>query len=30
MLETLRGTGARPLIDRFEEVADRARRRHPT
>jgi tetratricopeptide (TPR) repeat protein len=29
MLETLRGTGARPLIDRFEEVADRAGRRHP-
>jgi tetratricopeptide (TPR) repeat protein len=29
MLETLRGTGARPLIDRFEEMADRAQRRHP-
>lgn len=29
MLETLRGTGARPLIDRFDELADRARRRHP-
>jgi tetratricopeptide (TPR) repeat protein len=28
MLETLRGTGARPLIDRFDELADRARRRH--
>jgi tetratricopeptide (TPR) repeat protein len=27
MLESLRGTGARPLIDRFEELADRARRR---
>jgi tetratricopeptide (TPR) repeat protein len=26
MLETLRGTGARPLVDRFEELADRARR----
>lgn len=26
MLDTLRGTGARPLIDRFEELADRARR----
>jgi tetratricopeptide (TPR) repeat protein len=25
MLEVLRGTGARPLIDRFEEIADRAR-----
>jgi tetratricopeptide (TPR) repeat protein len=27
MLEALRGTGARPLVDRFEELADRARRR---
>jgi tetratricopeptide (TPR) repeat protein len=26
MLGTLRGTGARPLVDRFEELADRARR----
>jgi tetratricopeptide (TPR) repeat protein len=26
MLETLRGTGARPLVDRFEDLADRARR----
>lgn len=26
MLAVLRGTGARPLIDRFEELADRARR----
>jgi tetratricopeptide (TPR) repeat protein len=27
MLELLRGTGARPLIERFEEIADRARLR---
>jgi tetratricopeptide (TPR) repeat protein len=27
MQETLRGTGARPLVDRFEELADRARHR---